>query len=91
VLHLLGPVPTKVAIATKDAKTELQEWTQATFGLTPLYKVIESLGPPHAPTFKVEVYVGDKLLGQGTGPSKKDGAQAAAKAALQDLAKAKTV
>ncbi len=90
VLRFVGEVPTKVAIAPKDAKTELQEWTQASFGLTPVYKVVQSLGPPHAPTFVVEVYVGEKLLAKGQGPSKKDAAQEGAKAALADVSRTKS-
>lgn len=87
VLKVLGPVPSKIVVVPKDAKTELQEWTQSEFGMTPLYKVVESLGPPHSPTFRVEVFLGQKLLAEGKGPSKKDAAQQAARKALQDLSK----
>lgn len=85
VLHLLGPVPEKIVAAKKDAKTDLQEWTQAKFGLTPIYKVTEALGPPHSPVFTVEVYVGDRKLATGKGASKKDAAQDAAKVAMQQI------
>jgi ribonuclease-3 len=85
VLRLLGPVPTKVAVAPKDAKTELQEWTQAQFSVTPVYKVTEALGPPHSPVFTVEVYVADRKLAEGKGPSKKDAAQNAAREALASI------
>jgi ribonuclease-3 len=85
VLRLLGPVPTKVTVAPKDAKTELQEWSQEHVGLTPLYKVAESKGPAHSPVFTVEVYVEGRKLAEGSGKSKKDAAQEAAKAALKQL------
>jgi ribonuclease-3 len=85
VLRLLGPVPIKVAVVPKDCKTELQEWTQANFGVTPLYKVVEIAGPPHLPVFTVEVCVGERKLAQGKGSSKKDAAQDAAKTALFQL------
>jgi ribonuclease-3 len=88
VLRLLGPVPKKLALTPKDFKTQLQEWTQANFSMTPLYKVIEASGPPHSPSFVVEVFVGEKSLATGKGPSKKDAAQEAAKAALAKLVKA---
>lgn len=84
---ILGPVPKKVAASPKDPKTQLQELTQANFGMTPLYKVVKASGPPHLPVFGVEVYVGDRKLADGEGPSKKEAAQEAAKAALGELVK----
>lgn len=38
--------------------------------MTPLYRVIEEIGPDHEKEFTLGVYVGDKLMGSGTGPSK---------------------
>ncbi|MBR4210907.1 MAG: ribonuclease III, partial [Oscillibacter sp.] len=43
-------------------------------------------GPDHAKVFTMEVRVNGKQLGQGTGRSKKEAEQAAAKAALELLA-----
>lgn len=86
---LLGPVPTRVTESPKDAKTQLQEWTQAEKGSTPVYRVTEALGPPHAPTFVVEVLIGDRSLAHGRGPSKKEAAQEAARIALSTLQEGK--
>lgn len=66
-----------------DAKSHLQEKAQAVDNATPVYKVIEEEGPDHDKIFTVGVYVGDKLMGRGSGPSKQIGQQEAASEALQ--------
>ena len=65
-----------------DYKTSLQEEMQTDRRGTVQYKVVESLGPAHAPTFVVEVYFNDICLGRGVGSSKKEAEQKAAKDAL---------
>lgn len=66
----------------KDAKSLLQEWSQANLGLTPIYRTIGSQGPDHAKQFTVEVLIGGRACGVGTGNSKQIAAQAAARNAL---------
>jgi ribonuclease-3 len=66
-----------------DAKTLFQEQIQASHRVTPVYEVISEVGPAHQRLFEMVVKVGDKVLGQGTGITKKDAAQAAARHALQ--------
>ena len=51
-------------------------------GHTPVYKVLEEVGPDHDKVFTLGVFVGDRLMGKGTGPSKQNAQQAAARAAL---------
>ncbi len=68
-----------------DPKSQLQETVQSTQGSTPVYRVLSEEGPDHDKVFTVGVFVGDKLLGQGTGPSKQAGQVVAAEAALTDL------
>ena len=65
-----------------DAKSQLQEKVQASLKVTPVYKVLSSEGPDHKKMFTIGVYFGDRLIAQGTGPSKQDGEVEAAKAAL---------
>lgn len=65
-----------------DAKSQLQEKVQASLKVTPVYKVLSSEGPDHKKVFTIGVYFGDKLVAQGSGPSKQDGEVEAAKAAL---------
>ena len=43
--------------ARRDAKTELQEWTHARFGVPPIYKVADRTGPDHDPSFTVIVEI----------------------------------
>jgi len=66
-----------------DAKSHLQEKAQAVDNATPVYKVIEEEGPDHDKIFTVGVYVGDKLMGRGSGHSKQIGQQQAAQEALE--------
>jgi ribonuclease-3 len=65
-----------------DAKSHLQELAQSQEAATPQYKVMSEEGPDHEKTFLVGVYVGSKLRGQGSGPSKQAAQQKAAEAAL---------
>lgn len=66
-----------------DPKSHLQEKAQSQDGFTPLYRVLEEDGPDHDKTFVVGVYVGDRLRGRGTGPSKQAAQQQAAQNALK--------
>ncbi|HEX4662610.1 MAG TPA: ribonuclease III [Candidatus Saccharimonadales bacterium] len=77
----------------RDAKSRLQETAQSVDGQTPVYKVLEETGPDHDKIFTLGVFVGGKLLGKGSGPSKQIAQQQAAEAALvtYDQAKAKKV
>ena len=69
----------------KDAKSRLQEWSQATLHITPRYVTVASEGPDHAKVFTVEVHIGHLVAGRGQGVSKQAAAQAAAEDALAHL------
>lgn len=71
----------------RDSKSHLQEVSQRIDGFTPQYRVIEETGPDHDKIFTLGVYVGEKLMGTGTGPSKQVAQQQAAQAALDAYAK----
>jgi ribonuclease III len=66
-------------------KSRLQEVIQARHKTLPLYKVLEESGPEHQKTFKVAVYLEEKLLGNGQGNSKKQAEERAAQNALEKL------
>jgi ribonuclease-3 len=68
-----------------DAKSRLQQVTQARFEQTPQYSLVEHSGPGHAPVFVIEVRAGPDVIAHGTGHSKRAAQQAAAHAALQLL------
>lgn len=65
-----------------DPKSHLQEVVQSREGFTPVYKVLEEVGPDHDKIFTVGVLVNNELRGKGQGPSKQAGQQKAAEAAL---------
>jgi ribonuclease-3 len=69
----------------KDFKSLLQEQTQRHFKTLPRYKVVKEEGPPHRKTFHVQVVFAGEQIGQGSGPSKKEASQAAAREALENL------
>lgn len=67
----------------KDPKSMLQEFVQAEGYSTPVYRTIAQAGPDHARTFTVEVIVNQKTYATGTGQSKQQATQIAAKKALE--------
>ncbi len=67
----------------RDSKSLLQEIAQSRDGVTPTYKVLKEEGPDHDKNFTVGVFVGDRPLGQGNGPSKQAAQQAAAENGLR--------
>ena len=73
----------------RDFKTTLQELTQASFGVTPEYKVVASRGPDHLKEFEVAVVIEDKEYARAMGKSKKIAQQEAAKVAIELLKKEK--
>jgi ribonuclease III len=68
----------------EDSKSALQELL-ARRGDTVDYTVTDEAGPPHDRTFEVAATVNEDVVGRGTGRSKKDAEQAAARAALREL------
>ena len=72
------------AAAESDYKTMLQEKLQAERRPAPRYKVVETLGPPHRRTFRVEVSWDEGCV-CGAGRSIKTAEVAAAKLALEAM------
>lgn len=71
----------------RDPKSHLQEVSQRVDGQTPVYKVLAEEGPDHDKLFTLGVYVGSKLMGKGTGSSKQNAQQEAARAAIEKYEK----
>jgi ribonuclease-3 len=69
----------------KDYKSELQEYTQEKFGCVPIYTVVRERGPDHDKVFEVEIAIRRQAQGCGTGKSKKEAEQKAARTVLQAL------
>lgn len=82
--HILSKLETILSEGTwRDPKSHLQEVSQRIDGATPVYKVIEEVGPDHDKVFTLGAYVNGKLMGKGIGPSKQSAQQEAARAALK--------
>jgi len=73
------------AAFTEDYKSALQEWLQSHDRGLPAYRLVSEIGPAHRRRFEVEVLVHGHALAKAEGRSKKEAAQAAAKAALARL------
>lgn len=69
----------------RDFKTQLQEAAQSRYKQIPRYQIDEQIGPDHNKTFRVGVRVKGQLLAFGSGKSKKEAEQDAARLALAIL------
>lgn len=69
-----------------DYKSTLQEAMQAEYRSSVTYRLIGTDGPPHDRVFHCEVLFNDVVLGKGSGRSKKEAEQNAAKEALSKKA-----
>ena len=69
----------------RDYKTLLQEHIQRKAGQELTYCMVGEEGPDHAKTFITEVRLNGAAIGRGSGHSKKESEQMAAKAALEKL------
>ncbi len=72
----------------RDYKTALQELVQRQADQVLTYRMAGEQGPDHAKTFVAEVLLNGHALGSGSGHSKKEAEQAAARAALERLEEA---
>jgi ribonuclease-3 len=73
--------------AVDDYKTALQELVQRKSGQILSYHKTGESGPDHMKRFTVEVRLNDAVKGEGTGKSKKEAEQAAAKIAFEEMTK----
>jgi len=76
--------------SAKDAKSRLQEWSQARLQLTPTYRTVAERGPDHAKEFTVEVLIGEEIYGRGMGHSKQAAEEEAAREAMAQIEKERT-
>lgn len=89
--HILSKLEGILASGSwRDPKSHLQEVSQRIDGYTPMYKVLDEVGPDHDKLFTLGAFVGDKLMGKGSGPSKQMAQQQAARAALKAYEQRKT-
>lgn len=55
-----------------DPKSHFQEKAQEQRGITPHYQVLDEVGPDHAKTFTVGLYIGEEQITEGQGSSKQE-------------------
>jgi len=87
VLRVLGPEMRAVADSggEPNPKSMLQHISQKNCGITPCYKLVATSGPDHDKVFEVCAHVGPRSFPSGTGRSKKEAEQSAARRALEVL------
>ena len=86
--YILRPLDSEGENFTTDFKTALQEIIQQQQGVQPIeYRVVDESGPDHRKVFSVEVCLNGEIAGMGSGHTKKEAEQAAAKVALEGLKK----
>lgn len=89
IVRLFEPLIEKgdLSAVYRDYKTAVQEITQSLFREMPRYMVISATGPDHDKRFETNLMIGDRTIATGTGRSKKEAEQQAARMALEELRK----
>lgn len=72
---------------SSDYKTSLQEIVQKKAGQTLSYEPVSESGPDHNKVFAVRVLLNDRPIGEGSGRTKKEAEQNAAKSGIEELTK----
>lgn len=72
-----------------DFKSQLQEFVQRELKGAPSYRILEEKGPAHNKEFITEVSLNGTVLGTGSGRSKKEAEQFAARMALEHVKQSK--
>ena len=68
-----------------DYKSRLQELVQSKYRSSPSYRTVQTTGPDHDKLFTVEAMIGDRVLGRGSGKSRKLAEIEAAQQALEQM------
>ena len=92
VLEKLHPYLMQISagdVSPNDHKSRLQEVAQALWRRTPNYRVAKESGMSHDRRFTVQVLFDNEIMGEGSGRSKKEAEQSAARDALEVIERAK--
>lgn len=73
------------ASGVENPKAMLNEMFLKEKQAAPTYRVVESSGPDHSPTYVVDAVFDDRVLGRGSGRSKREAEAQAARNALETL------
>ena len=82
---VLTDVPAHLSGASMDYKTRLQELVQQKSGQTLAYEMVGTSGADHSKVFTARVSLNGAPVGEGSGRTKKEAEQMAAKSALAQL------
>ena len=85
VIHRLILGTDQAKAHSSDYKTALQELVQRQKDQVLAYELVEATGPDHNKQFTSQVLLNGKVVGRGTGNSKKRSEQAAARQAIEAL------
>lgn len=87
--HLIDQIDLATTLDLRNYKSEIQSYFQKRDKGTEVvgYRLKERKGPDHCPVFTVEAVYGGKVIGSGTGSSRKRAEQEAAKKALLKIKK----
>ncbi len=83
--YIIKPNIKLIYVEDQNFKSQLLEYCQANKLNIPKYDIIGETGPQHAKQFTVQVSIGGKILGYGTGKTKKSAEQLAAKEAITKI------
>jgi len=75
----------KSSITILDSKTKLQEFSLKLHKTLPIYKLLDSKGPRHLPTYKISVSIKNSKSIIGVGSSKQQAQQDGAKKLLKEI------
>lgn len=82
--HIVSKLPEVIEKGLHiDSKSKFQEIAQEKHRVTPAYRVLSEEGLDHAKKFVVGVFLNDRKMGEGSGSSKQEAQQTAAKEALK--------
>lgn len=83
--HMFPHIAWEGRSQTADYKTQLQELVQQQGASYLEYRIVDERGPAHEKEFISQVWMGEDMLGEGAGRSKKEAEQQAAAMALSRL------
>lgn len=83
--NFLSEINQIIATPIHNWKALLQDHCQRLYQVPPRYETVSESGPDHSKNFEVAVFIEDQKLGEGSGASKKEAQQSAAKDAVQKL------
>jgi len=83
-LRAFSDIIKKISVTSTilDYKTALQELCQMRLKQLPEYRIVSEIGPEHRKRFEVEIFIQNVFFGRGSGKSKKEAEQCAAKEAF---------